>query len=173
MAGSAGNITNLGPCNVTFNSTDLGYVSNVEVTKDEKVHEAKVESFGDAPVAAWKGGVNVQVKFVLNESLLASMALVSAHEAVITGTTSTGTKIAAGGVVGAAVTSGLLKCSPVGKTNQDFAVYKAFVASHPKKIAMQAEKAAEYEVVFRGMIDDSRASGDQLYSYGNTTAKVA
>ena len=176
MAASVANVINLGPCTVSFSSTDLGHVSGVEVTIAEKINEAKIDLAGDAPVAAFTGGITIEAKMTMEESLLASLDAVSNQMALVTGTaTGSGAiKLAAGQACGVAITGALLTLTPVdsGKSTKVFAIYKAFVASHSKKIAISPEKQAQWEVVFRGLYDDSRTTGDRLFSFGVTTAQV-
>lgn len=176
MAASVANVINLGPTTVSFNSTDLGHVNGVEITIVEKTNEHKIDAAGDAAVAAFEGGMTIEAKMLMEESLLASLAAASHQMTLITGTaTGSGSvKLAGGAPCGTQITGQLLTLTPIdsAKSTKVFAIYKAYVATSNKKIALSPEKAAEWEVVFRGLYDDSRTSGDRLFSFGVTTAQV-
>lgn len=174
MAASTANVTNLGPTTVSFNSVDLGHASNVEITIVEKTNEHKIDAYGDNPVAAFEGGISIEVKMLLEETANAILVASSHALTTITGTTTTGTKVAAGAPCGVAISGALLTLTPqdTAKSTKVWAIYKAFVATSTKKISISPEKPCQYEVTFRGLIDETRASGDRLFSFGQTTAIV-
>lgn len=177
MAASTANVINMGPCTVTFNSVDIGHTEGgVQITIAEKTGEAKVDAAGDAPVAAFDLGASVEAKFKCAEMLNASLDAMSNSNAIITGTaTGSGlTKVAWGKPVGTQLSGVLCTFIPIdsAKATKAFHIYKAYIASHNKVLDMTAEKAATYEVVIRGLYDDSRTSGDRLCAWGSPTAQV-
>lgn len=175
MAASTANIKNLGPCTMSFNSTDIGHVSAVEVTITDKTNEHKIDAYGDNAVAAFEGGVSIEVKAIMEETDWTILAAASHQLTKVVGTTTTGTKLAGGAVAGAQITGALLTVTPQESSKASthiLAVYKAYVATSSKKIAVSPEKAAQYEVVFRGLIDETRVAGDRLFSFGQYLALV-
>lgn len=175
MAASTANVKNLGPCTMNFNSNDIGHVSGVEVTITDKTNEHKIDAYGDNPVAAFEGGVSIEVKCLMEETDWTVLASASHQLTKLVGTTTTGTKLAGGAVAGAQITGALLTITPqetAKSTTHILAIYKAFIATSSKKIAISPEKPAQYEVVFRGLIDETRAAGDRLFSFGQYLAIV-
>jgi hypothetical protein len=109
--------------------------------------------------------------------LMASLDAMSNNNALITGTAtgSGAVKIAWGKIAGVQGSGVLCTFTPTdgAKSTKVFAIYKAYIATHSKVLDLSPEKQAEYEVVIRGLYDDSRVAGDRLCSYGVTTASVA
>lgn len=177
MAASTANVLNLGPVTVAFNSVDIGHVNGVEITIVEKTNEHKIDMYGDAAVAAFEGGLTIEAKMLMQETDYTALAAASHQITKITGTTTTGTKLAGGAAAGAQITGQLLTLTPLDTNNSKsttkiFAIYKAYVATCNKKIAISPEKACEYEVVFRGLIDETRTAGDRLFGFGQYLAIV-
>jgi hypothetical protein len=175
MTKAATNVKNLGPGTITWNSTTMGHCSGAELTITEKVNEFTVDTYGDAPVEAVYGGVTCQLKVIANEYTMTELGAFSAGATKIIGTTTTGTKVGYGKVVGTAVTSSSLtyKTDDTAKTPSfDITIPGAFISGNPRKIDLGPDKPAFFEVIFRGKITEASAEGLRMVVLGNNTAVV-
>lgn len=166
----------LGVCRVTYNSVDMGLTKGgCEFTYTPEYHDTTVDQYGKTIVNKILVGENVQAKVILAESTLANIkAACPAGQLVGTATQ----KITVGSKPGKDLLSQAktLTLHPVALPEADHSfditIYKAVITSE-LKLNFKVEEEQVVEVVFSGLVDQSKADGDMLFCIGDPAAVSA
>lgn len=161
LASNADNIS-LGPCHVYFNGAHVGNTyGGVTVSVTQSVYELKTDQYGETAVRVLDGGLKVEVTVNMTETTFANLKILFASA------TDKTTYLTFGKPVGVAITTGELVLEPTDGSSI-IQIYKAAPnIGGAIEIAYTTDKQRVYACKFAGLIDDQRASGDQLFRLGN------
>lgn len=157
---SSDNIS-IGPCYVFFAGAHVGHTyGGVQVSVNQNVYELKSDQYGDTPVKVLDAGVGIEVTVNLTEATLENLKILFS-----TATDET-TYLTFGKAVGGAITTGELVLEPTDGSDI-FQIYKAAPnIGGAIEIGFTTDNQRVYACKFVGLIDDTRASGDQLFRIG-------
>lgn len=161
----------LGPCYVYFKGPldaafrHVGHTfGGVTVSVTQKAYELKSDLYGDAALKAVDGGVTIEATVNLTEMTFDNLKMLftTAIEAT------PGTLLTFGSPVGTELNFGQLILEPT-DGSEVWHLYKAAANFNSAiEIGFSPDKQRVFACKFAGMIDDSRAIGDQLFRIGAT-----
>ncbi len=164
----------LGSVNVLWNSVNQGHIDRdgIEIDIVPEVVESQVGDFGNTPVNAWDDGLTIEGTFKLVQTADFDVPLLAIGDAQGTKvTTGVNSAIGVGNTVGSPMTTNELKFLPIVAANTptyDLTIHRAMIMGSPKLLFKTTEKQV-WEIKFKGLIDENRVSGDQLFKFGDTT----
>lgn len=166
-------ITNVqvGACDVTFNSVNLGHTKGgVEVSYEPEYHEVAVDLYGNTPVDKYLTGERFTAKVPLAEYTLPNLGVVIPQGGYAGAGNARRTIGAKAGKKGTSVTAQLvLHPSNEGTRRHDIVFHKAFVDSVvtlPHKI----DEEKVMEVTFIALLDETKSDRNYLGLIGDSTA---
>lgn len=146
--------------NVSFNGVNIGFTKGgVDVNITMSSLDALIDDYGDTPIESFDRGTAIEVVINGAESARANLALAFPTAVVA------GDRLKFGGQVGAKIPTGRLVIEPVAGNLDPVVVYKARATSDIT-ISFNNEDIAVITTTFVGLIDTSRADGDQLFRIG-------
>lgn len=169
MAADIDNVK-LGPCSVSFNGTDLGHTKGgVTVEYSPEYHDITVDKYGETVVE----------KVVVGESLKATVPLAEATQSILenaipAGTAESADKLTVGKDAGERMGqyAAELVLHPLANEeadlSEDVVFYKALV-SEPIEYTFGNDDERIIEVVFEAIADESKADGNRLGLFGDST----
>lgn len=166
-------ITNveLGICDVTFNSVNLGHTKGgVEVSYEPEYKDVTVDKYGNTVVEKYLIGEKLTVKVPLAEYTLANLQ-VAIPQGSPAGAANARLTIGAnaGQVASTDAHELVLHPSSEGTRRHDMVIYKAYVASTVAlNHAVDEEKIIE--VTFEALLDETKSNGNYLGLIGDSTA---
>jgi hypothetical protein len=151
----------IGPAFVYFAGRHIGHTyGGVNVSITQNVYELKSDQYGETPVRTLDAGLVLEVTVNLTESTFANLKMLFASAVDNT------SYLTFGKPVGGAITTGELIIEPTDGSDI-FQVYKAAPnIGGAVEIGFTTDNQRVYACVFSGLIDDTRASGDQLFRIG-------
>lgn len=160
VAGNADQIS-IGPCHVYFKGVHVGHTyGGVSVSVTQSVYELKTDQYGETPVRVLEGGLKIEITVNMTEATFANLKILFASA------TDQTTYLTFGKPVGTAISTGELVLEPIDGSSI-FQIYKAAPnIGGAIEIAFTTDKQRVYACKFVGLIDDDRASGDQLFRIG-------
>lgn len=160
VAGNADQIS-IGPCHVYFKGVHVGHTyGGVSVSVTQSVYELKTDQYGETPVRVLEGGLKIEITVNMTEATFSNLKILFASA------TDQTTYLTFGKPVGAAISTGELVLEPIDGSSI-FQIYKAAPnIGGAIEIAFTTDKQRVYACKFVGLIDDDRASGDQLFRIG-------
>jgi hypothetical protein len=165
-------ITNvkMGVCSVKFGSAELGHTKGgVTVSYEPEIHDITVDQFGSTPGEKVLIGQRLMATVPVAESTMANLTI--AIPAGDAGASS----IKLGGEVGARLSAGAdtLVLHPIANDSDDLSedvvIYKAIV-TNTIEVPFMVDAERILELVFEGIIDETRSDGDMLGIIGDSTA---
>lgn len=158
----------MGVCSVKYNGVDLGHTKGgVTVTYTPEIKDITVDKYGTTPARKHIIGQSLKALCPLAEATIANLAI-----AVPAGD-SDASAVKIGGQVGGELTGAELVLHPIANLandlSEDVVIYKA-VPVNPIGVPFMVDNERVIEVEFDGVIDESRADGDQLGMFGDSTA---
>jgi len=162
----------LGPCFVYFKgATDpifrhVGHTyGGVSVSVTQKSYDLKSDQYGDTPVRAVDGGVTLEATVNLTEMTFDNLKMMFTTATDVGGA---GATLTFGSPVGTSLVFGQLILEPT-DGSEVWHIYKAAANFNSAiEVSYTVDKQRVFACKFIGMIDDSRASGDQLFRIGTT-----
>lgn len=160
----------LGACQVTFKSVDLGHtIGGVTVTYTPDFHETQVDKYGSSNVEKFLVGEKLMAKLSLAEYTIANLL-----NAINQGVAQADDAVSVGSVAGkrASASAGLLVLHPLNAVANDtraydVAIYKAVVTN---ELAIEHKNDGErvLPVEFDGLVDENRSDGNMLGFIGDS-----
>lgn len=151
----------LGPCYVYWNGAHVGHIKGgVSVSITQSAYELKSDNYGDTPLKSVDAGVAIEVTVNLAEITFNNLKMLSASAEDET------TYLTFGKPIGGAIITGELLIEP-----QDgspiIQIYKAAAnLGSAVELSYTADNQRVIACKFKGLIDDSRTEGDQLFRLG-------
>lgn len=166
-------ITNveLGVCDVTFNSVNLGHTKGgVEVTYEPEYHDVTVDKYGNTVIEKYLIGEKLTIKVPLAEYTLANLKVAMPQGSAAGAADARLTLGASAGQVASSDAHELvLHPSSEGTRRHDLVIHKAYVSSTVTlNHAVDEEKIIE--VTFEALLDESKSDGNYLGYIGDSTA---
>lgn len=165
-------ITNVqvGVCNVSFNSADLGHTKGgVEVTYSPVYHDVAVDKYGETVVQKILTGEKLTAKVPLAEFTIANLKA-AMPKGSYAGAANTRLLVGKSAGAKATVEAAQLVLHPIseGTRRHDIVFHKAFVAS---EIVLSHVNDAEkiIEVTFEALLDETKTDGNYLGLIGDST----
>lgn len=167
MAKTSTEIYMLGPCQLSLDGSDMGYVEDVELSLEFEDFLASVAQYGSAPVKAWHLATKASVKFVMHQVTYAKYQKVMNGSSVITD--GVDTALGFGSTAGAQLTPVELVLTPeqsatlgdMGKLT----LWKV-VPSENRSIKWNKEHQ-KLEVTVVALVNESKADGEKLGRFGD------
>jgi hypothetical protein len=152
----------IGPCHVYFKGTHVGHTyGGVTFSVTQSVYELKTDQYGETPVRTLEGGLKVEVTVNMTEATFSNLKILFASA------TDKTTYLTFGKPVGTEISTGELVLEPTDGSSL-IQIYKAAPnIGGAVEIAYTTDKQRVFACKFSGLIDDARASGDQLFRLGN------
>lgn len=177
VGGALANIEN-GAVKVTLGANVLGFTSEgVDVDLGPEWNPVQVDEYGETWLDAMHNVSSVEVTMRLSEHSIDQLnRIMEGSKKSIDGGDS---KVSVGKSEGfrASTTALALRLHPIffvtgdSDKSRDLVIHKAFVLSGPTYSYTAAETRI-YEVTFKGLVDPTRAQGDQLFSIGTETVNL-
>jgi hypothetical protein len=151
----------IGPAFIYFLGRHVGHTyGGVNVSITQNVYELKSDQYGETPVRTLDAGLSVEVTVNLTESTFDNLKMLFASAVDQTD------YLTFGKPVGGAITTGELVVEPIDGSDI-FQVYNAAPnIGGAIEIGFTTDNQRVYACKFMALIDDSRASGDQLFRIG-------
>ena len=151
----------LGPCYVYWNGVHIGHTyGGVSVSFTQNVYEKKSDQYGEMPVGVVDAGLRTEITVNFTEATFANLKILFSTALDKT------THLEFGKPVGGSVSTGELILEPTDGSDI-FQVYKAAAnIGEAMEIAYTVGDQRIYKCKFVALIDDTRASGDQLFRIG-------
>lgn len=155
----------LGPCYVYWNGNHVGHTyGGVSVSITQTAYDLKSDQYGDTPVKSIDGGVSIEVTANLTEATFDNLRMLFASGSY---SASPVEHITFGKPVGGEITTGELVLEPT-DGSEIFQIYKAAAnVGGAIEIGYTTDKQRVFACKFKGMIDNTRVSGDQMFRIGN------
>ena len=152
---------NLGPCYVYFKGVHVGHTyGGVTVSITQSVIELKSDQYGEVPVKVVDAGLRIEVTANMTESSFANLNMLFS-----TATDQT-THLTFGKAIGGEIQTGELVLEPT-DGSEIFQIYKAAPnIGEAVEIAFTPDKQRVLACKFVGLVDNTRASGDQMFRIG-------
>jgi len=157
------NIIPLGPCEVRYNTVNLGHTIggvNVRITSHWKT--IVVDDYGNTPVDDFERGMEIEIDVPLGQYDLEQLKIALPNYAQHT---PDNLRLNFGDKVGDKITKYRLVVDPEDARELPVVVYLAAVTNQIT-IAYTQEAEKIIQVTFKGYIDESRAVGDRLFRIG-------
>lgn len=166
-------VTNVqvGPCSVTFNSTDLGHTKGgVEVSYEPVYKDVMVDKYGETVVEKYLVGEKLTAKVPLAEYTIANLK-VAIPQGTLAGAGNARLTVGAAAGKKATDDAAELVLHPLNEAGRDYDIvlHKAIVGSSvvlPHKV--DEEKIVE--VTFEALLDESKSDGNYLGLIGDSAA---
>lgn len=168
-----GDVTNVqvGVCQVTFNSVDLGHTKGgVEVSYEPIYHDVSVDKYGETVVEKFLVGEKFTAKVPLAEFTIVNLRNAIPKATFAGAANARITLGAAAGKKATASTAQLVLHPQIeGTRRHDIVFHKAYVAS---QIVLNHKNDEEkiIEVVFEAILDETKSDGNYLGLIGDSTA---
>ena len=151
----------LGPCYVYWNGTHIGHTfGGVTVSITQNVFEKKSDQYGEQPVGVVDAGLRVEATVNFTEATFANLKILFSSALDKT------THLEFGKPVGVSVSTGELILEPT-DGSEIYQFYKAAAnIGEAMELAFTTGDQRVYACKFVALIDDTRASSDQLFRIG-------
>jgi len=151
----------IGPCYVYFIGTHVGHTfGGVTVSVTQNTYELKSDQYGETPLRVLDAGLVMEVTVNMTESTFDNLKILFASA------TDQTTYLTFGKPVGEEVTTGELVLEPIDGSD----IYQIYNAAPnvggAVEIAFTTDNQRVYACRFVALIDDQRASGDQMFRIG-------
>jgi len=148
----------IGPAYIYFAGRHIGHTyGGVSISITQNVYELKSDQYGETPVRVLDAGLVLEVTVNLTESTFDNLKMLFASA------TDQTTYLTFGKPVGGAITTGELVIEPIDGSDI-FQIYKAAPnIGGAVEVAFTTDSQRVFACKFVGLIDDSRAAGDQLF----------
>lgn len=161
----------LGVCQVTFNSVDLGHTfGGVEVSYEPTYADVKVDAYGDTVVEKKLTGEKLTAKVPLAEFTIANLRA-AMPQSEFAGAANA--RITIGHKAGQSARSDsaqlVLHPQDKGTRAHDIVIHKAYVASTITLMHKNDEQKI-IEVTFEALLDETKSDGNYLGLIGDSTA---
>jgi hypothetical protein len=166
----------IGPAFIYYNGVHLGHTyGGVSVSITQNVFELKSDQYGETPVRTQDAGVSIDVTANLTESTFANLQVLFASASLVSedeGPPLITEHLEFGKPIGGSITAYPLIVEPTDGSDI-ITIYKAAPnIGSAIEIAFNNESQRVYATTFKGLIDDSRAEGDQLFRIGGYDASI-
>lgn len=172
MAKTSNEIFMLGPCQLSLDGSDMGYVEDVELSLEFEDFLANVAQYGGAPVKAWHLATKASVKFTMHQVTYAKYNKVMQGSAVITD--GVDTALGFGSTAGAGLTPQELILTPEqSATLGDMGklILWKVVPGESRSIKWNKEHQ-KLEVTMVALINESKADGEKLGRFGDAAVSA-
>ena len=151
----------LGPCYVYWDGTHVGHTfGGVSVSITQNVYEKKSDQYGEMPVGVVDAGVRLEVTVNFTEATFDNLKILFSTALDKT------THLEFGRPVGGSVSTGELILEPTDGSDI-FQIYKAAAnIGEAMELAFTVGDQRVFACKFVALIDDTRASSDQLFRIG-------
>ena len=151
----------LGPCYVYWNGSHIGHTfGGVSVSITQNVYEKKSDQYGEMPVGVVDAGLRVEITVNFTEATFGNLKILFSTALDKTN------HLEFGRPVGGSVSTGELVLEPTDGSDI-FQVYKAAAnIGEAMELAFTVGDQRVFACKFVALVDDQRASGDQLFRIG-------
>jgi len=151
----------LGPCYVYWEGVHVGHTyGGVTVSITQNVYELKSDQYGEIPLKVKDAGIRIEVTVNMTENVFSNVKILFSTYLDKTD------HLEFGRPVGGDIVTGELVLEPT-DGSEVYQIYKAAPnIGEAVEIAFTADTQRVFSCKFVGLIDDTRAVGDQLFRLG-------